>query len=144
MLKNFKCFVGTKSNLHQTAQLACIENVQTLALSCMPSVGHFVQFSRQAHNQGARVSPCHKLENQGRGVSDLPQAIESEEETKAVFEHPGHGQLQTPARLWSNRNSHPVLVGVHTGAATVGRSFSQNYVFLPDDPVIPLLCIYPK
>ena len=51
------------------------------------------------------------------------------------------------ARLWRKGNPSALLVGVHTGAATVENSkeFPQkSKVELPFDPVIPLLGIYPK
>ena len=50
-------------------------------------------------------------------------------------------------RMWREGNSHTLLVGVQTGAATMENSMEipQNLrIELPYDPVIPLLGIYPK
>ena len=52
---------------------------------------------------------------------------------------------QVLVRLWRKGNPSALLVGMQTGAATVGNSikFPQK-MELPFDPVIPLWGLYPK
>ena len=50
-------------------------------------------------------------------------------------------------RMWNEGNTHPLLVGMQTRAATVEISvavFRKLGVNLPQDPAIPLLGIYPR
>ena len=50
-------------------------------------------------------------------------------------------------RTWREGNSHTLLVGVQTGAATMENSMEspqKSRIELPYDPAIPLLGIYPK
>jgi hypothetical protein len=51
-------------------------------------------------------------------------------------------------RMWRERNTPPLLVGLQTGTTTLEINLevpqkSRNRS-LPEDPVIPLLGIYPK
>ena len=51
------------------------------------------------------------------------------------------------ARMWRNRNSLALLVGMQTGAATlktVWRFLKKLKIDLPYDPAIALLGIYPR
>ena len=50
-------------------------------------------------------------------------------------------------RMWSNRNSHSLLVGMQNGTATLKDSWAISYrlnMFSPYIPTIMLLAIYPK
>ena len=51
------------------------------------------------------------------------------------------------ARMWSNRHSHSLLVGMQHGIATLGDSLgflTKLNILLPYNPEIVLLDIYPK
>jgi hypothetical protein len=51
-------------------------------------------------------------------------------------------------RMWRKRNAPPLLVGLQTGVATLGKqsggSSEKLEVDLPEDPAILFLKIYPK
>ena len=50
-------------------------------------------------------------------------------------------------RIWSNRNSHSLLVGLQIGTVTLENSLVLSYKLnklLPFDPAVGLLGIYPK
>ena len=52
-----------------------------------------------------------------------------------------------PVRMWSNRNSHSLLVGMQNGTATLADSFqflTKLIILLPHDPEMVLLGIYPN
>ena len=56
-------------------------------------------------------------------------------------------QKQVMARLWRKGNPSALLVGMQTGAATVGNSMAlpqKLKMGLPSGPAIPLLRIYPN
>ena len=49
--------------------------------------------------------------------------------------------------MWRKRNTHALLVGMQTGAATMGDSMEipqKTKNKIPYDPTIPLLGIYPN
>ena len=49
--------------------------------------------------------------------------------------------------MWSNKNSHSLLVGMQNGTATLKDSWAISYrlnMFSPHIPTIMLLAIYPK
>jgi hypothetical protein len=52
------------------------------------------------------------------------------------------------ARLWRKRNTPPLLVGLQAGTTTleIVRQFLRKLyiILLPEDPLIPLLDIYPE
>ena len=50
-------------------------------------------------------------------------------------------------RMWSNRNSHLLLIGMQNGTATLEDSFSfltKLNILLPHNPAIMLLGVYPN
>ena len=51
------------------------------------------------------------------------------------------------ARMWSNRNSYSLLMGMQNGIVTLEDNLAVTYktnILLPYDPAIVLLGIYPK
>ena len=63
------------------------------------------------------------------------------------IQNPEHWQYQMLVRIWSNRNSHLLPVGIQNGTATLEDSlaaYDESKYVLPNDSAIAEVGIYPK